>query len=105
MPLSAFASSASRTIPYNGYNYYCYAECGSSTAYASTDSGGSGAQVRAKATVYYGTEIVKSGDSGYVYDDASTYLSGLKTHDKLVTEHYVYDVDGHVRLLTQTVYC
>ena len=105
MPLSAFAASASRTIPYNGYNYDCYAQCGSSTAYASTETDCASSQIRAKATVYYGSEIVQWDDSGYVYGTASVYLTGLDTHNKLVSEHYVYSVDGYVRLLTQTVYC
>jgi len=105
MPLSAFAGSSSRTVPYNGYNYDCYAQCGSSTAYASTETDCASSQVRVYAAVYYGSAIVEEDNSGYVTGTASVYLSDLDTHNKLVSEHYVYSVDGYVRLLTQTVYC
>ena len=106
MPLSAFAASASRTVRYSGYDYDCYAQCGVTTAYASTATECSSSRVRVRATVYNsaGAEIQWL-DSGYLYDTGDVYFSSLAAHEKLVSEHFVSDVDGNTRLLTLTVVC
>ena len=102
MPLSAFAASASQTVPYNGYSYSCYSQCGASTAYASIETTNSAAMVRVYSVVYNNSILMYDQNSGYSQYTADVYFSGLSGHTKLVSEHYVSDADGIVRLLTQT---
>ena len=105
MPLSTFAASASRTVRYSGYDYDCYAQCGSTTAYASTDTECSTSRVKAYAAAYRGTTFVQDLDSGYVCNTASVYFSSLAPHTKLCAKHHVRDVDGTVLLYEHTVLC
>ena len=105
MPLSAFAASASRTVPYNGYDYVCYAQCGSSTAYASTDTECPTSQVKVSAYVYNGNTVVQRLISDYETGTADVYFSSLASHTELYTEHHVNSEDGVVRLTRHTVVC
>ncbi len=105
MPLSAFAASASRTVRYSGYDYVCYAQCGDTTAYASTDTDCSSSRVQVYAAAYRGAEFAQDLNSNYVYNTATVYFSSLTAHTKLYTEHRVSDVDGITLLYTQTVIC
>jgi len=105
MPLSAFAASASRTVPYNGYDYVCYAQCGPSTAYASTETECPTSQVKVTAYVYNGAVMVQTLSSNYKSGTADVYFSSLTAHTKLGTEHHVSSEDGVVRLTTHTVVC
>ena len=105
MPPSAFAASASRTVRYGGYDYECYAQCGSSTAYASTETDCSTSKVKVRADVREGTKIRQWLESNPVYGTASVYFPSLTGHNNLYARHYVLDVDGTTLLLAHTVNC
>ena len=105
MPLSALAGSSSRTVPYNGYDYVCYAQCGPATAYASTATDDSSTTVRVYAAAYNNTQYVQDCESYYQTSMADAYFSSLATHTKLVSEHYVSGPDGIIRLVTLTTLC